>query len=176
MLGRFDDAQRVLEQALDGEYVKPEETLPRLALCRLAQGDPDEAEALIRRGLEVGPVGWAHWFLALAHIEQGRYEAALAVAEQCVARDSTRFSHELLAWVLIAGDLDIDRGIREARQALELFDPHFTFQYGQLRPGIEKRVVSVVAACGAQHRSGLPEEEGRAVRRGVSTARRGDLA
>ena len=39
-----------------------------------------------------------------------------------------------------AGDLDIDRGIREARQALELLDPHFTHMYGQLRPGIEKRV------------------------------------
>jgi serine/threonine protein kinase/tetratricopeptide (TPR) repeat protein len=120
LLGRFDDAERVFQDALTVEHPDTVGILSELAFCQLSQGQPDSAEASIRRALEVGQASWGYLALGLAHAARGRYEEARSVAEQCVARDSTRASHELLAWVLVAGDLDVDQGAREARRALEL--------------------------------------------------------
>jgi tetratricopeptide (TPR) repeat protein len=118
---RYKEAGRSFEQALTTGY-SVHERGPRLGLAavNLIQGNSEDAESLVRAELDVVPHVDSWRALALVHTAQGRLDDALPVAERCVALDSTRASHELLAWVLVAGDIDVDRGMREAERALEL--------------------------------------------------------
>ncbi|MFQ5771403.1 MAG: tetratricopeptide repeat protein, partial [bacterium] len=51
--------------------------------------------------------------------EQNRFEDALPFSVKAVSLDSSFANYNLLAWVLISGNLDIDRGISLAEKALE---------------------------------------------------------
>jgi tetratricopeptide (TPR) repeat protein len=79
------------------------------------------AEAYARRALSEDHPHIDSWrLLGFALGVQQRYREALAVAEKAVAMDSSRASYELLAWTLVSGDLDVQRGIEVAKQAIDL--------------------------------------------------------
>jgi tetratricopeptide (TPR) repeat protein len=117
--GDYEQAETALEAAMNVEYPEQNPTLV-MAACKVLLGDPDEAERLTRAALRILPDAMTRGTLGLIHMLQERYEEALPIAVESVALDSTRASHEFLAWVLIAGDIDIERGMQEARVALAL--------------------------------------------------------
>ncbi len=79
-----------------------------------------EAEAAFRQGLEIAPEhpdilnG-----LGYLRAEQGHYAEAETFAKKALARDSSFASYNLMAWVLVAGERDIDRGMTFAQKALD---------------------------------------------------------
>ncbi len=92
-----------------------------IGIARLLQGDAKGAEAAARRALpEDHPHVDSARLLGFALAEQDRHREALVVAEQAVAMDSSRTSFELLAWVLIDGELDLKRGAEVAKHAMTL--------------------------------------------------------
>jgi len=92
----------------------------------LIGGDAERAERLAREQLERGPdVASAHVALAYALGQQGRFDRAVPHAERAVAMMPDRTSRTLLAWVLIAGDIDIDRGLELAVKAVDTPDTYF---------------------------------------------------
>jgi len=100
--------------------MRPREIRTRLATCLLLQDRPEEAEAVLKEEQAIRPHITVDALLVLAYLGESQPRKALEIAEQCVALDSTRVSHELLAWTLVAGDLDLDRGVREAQVAQKL--------------------------------------------------------
>jgi len=85
----------------------------------LASGDPQAAEREAEEMLERGPaVAGAHVALAYALGEQGRFDEAATQAERALAMSSDRDHRALLSWILIAGEIDVDRGLELAREAI----------------------------------------------------------
>jgi tetratricopeptide (TPR) repeat protein len=118
--GDLDGARRSFLAGMDVGY---NQISIRYALAKVAYlaGELDESERWIQEALDAGP----NHIVAIqvrARIEsaRGNWGKALEYAEQSVAMDSTRASKELLSWVLVAGNLDIDRGIRVALDARQL--------------------------------------------------------
>jgi len=63
--------------------------------------------------------------LGYALAEQEKFGEAAKVARSLVSESPVREHQALLAWVLIAGELDLDEGMRVAEKALGLrTDPH----------------------------------------------------
>ncbi len=63
---------------------------------------------------------------------QGQYRRALPFAERALSMDEGRESRELVSWLLIKGDLDVERGMELAGLALET--PESRFEPGRLSP------------------------------------------
>jgi len=116
--GRTEEAGIVLQQS----HEAAPEAYDLLHLSRLAllQGNPQQAERDSRAFLEHGPHAQASSLLASALCEQGRYADAVPVARSVVARYPVQESYALLAWTLIAGDIDVDEGISLSETALAL--------------------------------------------------------
>ncbi len=78
-----------------------------------------EAEAAFQQGFEIAPEhpdilnG-----LGYALAAQNRYLDAETFAQKALARDSSFASYNLLAWILVAGEIDIDRSMAFAQKAL----------------------------------------------------------
>jgi tetratricopeptide (TPR) repeat protein len=134
--GRNPRANRLLGECYMrvGEYAKAEAaltqatstTLPRnlphvlLATLYLQRGELDAAERELAAARRIRPRVAIDKTHALVHMARGNHADARLLAERSVAADSTRASHELLAWVLISGDLDVEHGLREAEVAQSL--------------------------------------------------------
>jgi tetratricopeptide (TPR) repeat protein len=81
----------------------------------LMRGEPVRAEKAMRDLVARGPARRDyHYLLALILAEQGRYREALPIAEKVVGMYADRETYGLLAWVLVAGELDVERGIAAA--------------------------------------------------------------
>jgi serine/threonine protein kinase/tetratricopeptide (TPR) repeat protein len=117
--GNYAEGERTLRSALVVQYPN-RVTRTRLASAQILLGKFDDAETTLKNELEFRPHPYVDQLLVLVRAGQARFQEARRLAERCVAMDSSRVSHEILAWTLIAGDLDVDRGIREAERALEL--------------------------------------------------------
>jgi tetratricopeptide (TPR) repeat protein len=122
--GELGEAERQLRRSSDAS---PATSLRRsranvaLAASQLARGDAERAERTLRADAESRVrsvprdrmLGWA-----LAAEE--RFAEAGSVAETVLKRDPGPESHRLLAWVLVAGDHEIERGMELAQEALEM--------------------------------------------------------
>lgn len=117
--GNYVDGERTLRGALEVRYPN-RVTRTRLASAEILLGKIDAAQKTLEDELEFRPHAYVDQLLVLVRAAQARYQDARRLAEQCVAMDSSRVSHEILAWACIAGDLDVERGIQEAERALEL--------------------------------------------------------
>jgi serine/threonine protein kinase/tetratricopeptide (TPR) repeat protein len=62
---------------------------------------------------------WTCRLLGYLFTEQRRFTEAQTFAQKSVSMDSSFANYNLLAWVLIAGELDIERGIVVAQKALD---------------------------------------------------------
>jgi tetratricopeptide (TPR) repeat protein/TolB-like protein/tRNA A-37 threonylcarbamoyl transferase component Bud32 len=116
---RLEEAQAVLEAATaaDRTALSPRVLTAYLALVR---GEPAEAEHLAGELLARGPVlADAHVVMAYALGQQGRFDEALAHAERVLEMNPNRMHRTLMAWVLIAGEIDLDRGLEMAVRAVE---------------------------------------------------------
>jgi TolB-like protein len=78
VMGRLDDALRLIGGSLAQDPLNPSSYLV-LHLIQIRRGRPVEAEAAIRRTLEISPTfSKAHYFLGVAQLLHGQSEAALA--------------------------------------------------------------------------------------------------
>ncbi len=95
--------------------------LAGLAHVKAAQGDLAAAEKCARRATTEGRRN-TETLRVLGYIraQQGTFDDAHAIARKAVAADSTRASLELLAWVQVAGDIDVPAGIETAKTALAI--------------------------------------------------------
>jgi len=118
--GRFDEA---LQAALEARGSAPIsfETAIKLVAVRIALAQHNEAQDDLRRLLITGPAHRdVHRLLAYSLSEQERFAEAEPHARKAFEMDSGRRGHALLAWVLIAGKLDVDGGVELATTALEI--------------------------------------------------------
>jgi TolB-like protein/Flp pilus assembly protein TadD len=85
--GRLDDALRQVKLALAQDPLRVP-TLYDLAEIQLRLGHLPEAEAAIRRALDIRPTyDWAHWLLGLVLLARGDHDAALHEMQQITADD-----------------------------------------------------------------------------------------
>ena len=118
--GRYDEAEAAFRAGLDVGYGSGD-LLRGIGIAKLLKGNGADAERYAREALEVDrPHIESLRLLAFALAEQDRHKEALGIAERTVAMDSSRASFELLAWVLVDGDLDVERGIEVAIEAQTL--------------------------------------------------------
>jgi tetratricopeptide (TPR) repeat protein/predicted Ser/Thr protein kinase len=110
--GRYDEAVRHHERA---RAIRPVTVDEWGLVYRWDAGDVAGAERTIRGWLADGPVKRSMYeALAAVLVDQGRFEEALPVAEKCLAMEDNRQTNGIVAWVLVAGDLDLERGIELA--------------------------------------------------------------
>jgi tetratricopeptide (TPR) repeat protein len=97
-----------------------------LAAAEAAMGQPAAARKRLERSLGVGPVTRETWrALALVCGRLNDWPAARRYAEKAFAMDDSALAATILAWVLVAGDLDRDEGIRLATEAAAQPDGYF---------------------------------------------------
>jgi tetratricopeptide (TPR) repeat protein len=119
-MARHEEAEAAFRAGLESGRDKGA-MLRGIGTAQLLQGDAVGAEQQARRALAEDHPHIDSWrLLGFALAEQGRHAEALQAAERSVAMDSSRTSYELLAWVLVSGNLDVERGIEMARRAMEL--------------------------------------------------------
>jgi tetratricopeptide (TPR) repeat protein len=118
--GAYASAVRAFEAGLQIGYGHGD-MLRGLGIAKLLQGDAEAAQRYANRALEKDIPHVESWrLLGFALAELGRHAEALEIAERAVAMDSSRTSFELLAWILVDGDLDLERGMEIAKHANEL--------------------------------------------------------
>jgi tetratricopeptide (TPR) repeat protein len=123
--GRNQDAIRRLK-ALDYNSVDAPGPVLILAAAEAAMGQPAAARKRLERSLGAGPVTRETWrALALVCGRLDDWQAARGYAEKAFALDDSAPAAAILAWVLVAGELDRDEGLRLAREAADRPDGYF---------------------------------------------------
>jgi tetratricopeptide (TPR) repeat protein len=120
---RFEREAKAVAAFRDGLLIGYDhgEPLIGLAHVKVAQNDLAGAEKYARRSrIEGRRTVEALRCLGLVRAQQGAFDDALTTARYAVAADSTRASFELLAWVQVAGDIDIPAGIEAAEAAMAI--------------------------------------------------------
>ncbi|MBD3867204.1 MAG: protein kinase [Acidobacteria bacterium] len=131
--GRNQDAIRRLK-ALDHASADGPDPVLILAAAEAAMGQPAAARKRLERSLDTGPVTRETWrTLGLVCGRQGDWQAARSYAEKAFALDDSAPVAAILAWVLVAGDLDRVEGLRLAREAAG--KPEGYFQQVMVLPG-----------------------------------------
>jgi TolB-like protein/Flp pilus assembly protein TadD len=86
-LGRWDDALRQIKAAVAQDPLNPD-NFENLTYVQMRRGRLPEAEAAIRRALEIRPTyGWGHYLLGLVLLERGDRDAALVEMQQETSDD-----------------------------------------------------------------------------------------
>jgi tetratricopeptide (TPR) repeat protein len=118
--GNNDEARRSFAKGL-AALPRHDGNLRGLATIELLARDYPAAEKRMRDQLDQGPARLASYrLLGSILAEEGKFAEAEKLAQKAVALDASRASYNLLAWILVAGGLDIDRGVEAARQALKI--------------------------------------------------------
>jgi len=123
--GRSQEATKVLA---DGLEARPDsaELILLGAFNQLAEGDAESAERTAADLLKRGPVLVdAHVAMAYALGQQGRFGEAVPYAERALAMNPDRSNRTLLSWVLVASDIDVDRGMELAALAMETPESYY---------------------------------------------------
>jgi tetratricopeptide (TPR) repeat protein len=107
--GRLEEAQDYYRQAMEeGQTSTGGYGLMYVALRRQ---DYAEAVKIGQQLLDSGPeTANIMRYMATAFAEQKKFREALPYAERAVAMDDGYASQSILAWTLVAGDIDVDRG------------------------------------------------------------------
>ena len=120
LLGKkeYAQAEAVFREglALDSEHLTLSK---RLAYCMQLQSRFEEAEQLYRKAYKKSPEDQGtHYELAWSLYHQQKYNEALAFAEKALAQDSSFTNHNLIARILVSGDINIERGVMFAEKAI----------------------------------------------------------
>ena len=130
-LGRHSEAEEVLKRLLEihtGDF----ESLWKLGVCRLVQGDPCGAEANLRLALAIDAEQAAAWTdLGAALDAQDRRDEAIAAAETAVRIESTRGAFGS-GFVNLAIDLADANRLEEAITLHEQMLPRYPYIYGHV--------------------------------------------
>ncbi|HXV77012.1 MAG TPA: tetratricopeptide repeat protein, partial [Candidatus Polarisedimenticolaceae bacterium] len=123
--GKTDEAERVIAEAI-AEHPYSADLRVYGSFNALIAGDAETAERRAAEVLARGPaISAAHVALAYALGQQGKFDRAVPHAERALAMGPDRTSRTLLAWVLIAGEIDLERGLELAVKAVDTPDSYF---------------------------------------------------
>jgi tetratricopeptide (TPR) repeat protein len=114
-LGRYDDSNRIMRQALAINPYDPE-TLAQFGWRLAVRGNFDEGIPLLKRAIArtVNPPGWYFSFVAIDLFMKGGYERMLRVAKRSAA-EGRGVSQALIA--IASGELGNRDAARQAVQA-----------------------------------------------------------
>jgi len=162
LLGRLREAETLMRGFQDRTSYRHWNKI-EWARLYLDQGRYAEAGKVLRSFLQAGPHAAASFMLAYSLCGEGRFQEALPMARSVLERLPTRESQVLLAWVLVAGNLDLDEGVTVAEKALGMPPPPFqglVFPYmasarhclglAYLKRGETSAAVSMLAAAAAE--------------------------
>ena len=97
-----------------------------LASAELELGRPAQARTQLEELIRTGPVTRETWrVLAMAHAAENRWQPARTAAEKAYAMSGSPPEAAVLAWILIAGDLDTTEGVRLARAGVLAHDGYY---------------------------------------------------
>jgi tetratricopeptide (TPR) repeat protein len=122
--------RRILKTAIDDRDQKKSKAL--LGEIEFLQRNYTKAEQLLREAIATDSARYFadEAFLPLGYLycQYNRFENALGVADKALADHSYYPNYNLMAWVLIAGDIDIERGVHFAKLAIESKSEYYTFR------------------------------------------------
>ena len=100
IMGRWDDALRLIQAALAQDPVDAN-SFQYLALIQARRGHLPEAEAAIRRALDIRPTyAYGHYYLGLFLLERGNREASLLEMEQETTDDGKQAGLAIVYYAL----------------------------------------------------------------------------
>jgi TolB-like protein len=109
-LGRWDDALRQIKASLAQDPLRVV-SFYALAEIQLRRGQLPEAEAAMRRGLDIRPTfAWGHWLLGMVLLARGDRDAALLEMQQVTADDG-RQSGLAMAYYALGRRADSDAAL-----------------------------------------------------------------
>jgi len=118
----YEAAKRYTEKYLESEFPQREKLSAYVSLGEIGilQKDYADAENHLYKALAIDST-YASAFRQLGYLraEQGRYTEAETFSQRALARDSSFANYNLMAWVLVAGGRDIDRGMTFAKKSLD---------------------------------------------------------
>jgi len=118
--GQREKAERAFRAGVEA-MPRHDGNLRGLATSALLKGQDAAAEKMARDVLAQGPAKVSmHRLLASVLADEGQFAEAEKSARQAVSMDASRASLDLLAWILVAGNLDVEGGIASARDALKV--------------------------------------------------------
>jgi len=116
--GRLDEAQDYYKQAM--EEGKSSTAGYGLMYVAIRRQDYAEAVKIGQQLLDSGPeTANLMRYMATAFAEQKMFREALPYAERAVAMDDGYASQSILAWTLVAGDIDVERGAEIADETAD---------------------------------------------------------
>ena len=117
--GDYDGAESYIQQYQRADYSSRKLAAVRSGEIDLLRLNYDAAEKHLGDALAIDSTyTGAHKLLGYLFADQGRFAEAESFANLSLSTDSSYQSYNLLAWVLIAGERDIERGILLAQMAL----------------------------------------------------------
>ena len=121
--GDVEAAERAFRRGLGMSYVPSFDSSrmgTSLAVARLISGDGAGAERILRAEIDAGP-HHARLYRLTSYVlqELGRGEEAVGFAQRALGMDPGPESHAAMAWVLVAGGIDVARGEKLAEMADE---------------------------------------------------------
>ena len=117
--GDYDGAESYIQQYQRADYSSRKLAAVRSGEIDLLRLNYDAAEKHLGDALAIDSTyTGAHKMLGYLFADQGRFAEAESFANLSLSTDSSYQSYNLLAWVLIAGERDIERGILLAQMAL----------------------------------------------------------
>ncbi|MEZ5358874.1 MAG: protein kinase [Candidatus Zixiibacteriota bacterium] len=118
-LGRLDEAEGYLEKAYEKDR-RDEDYLVRLIGVNIRQNDFSTAEKWLAVADNVASNSSAIQRMHGYYLSMRRdYKRAAEYAEQALELNDGFFSYNLLGWILVAGEIDIDRGLEYGQIALD---------------------------------------------------------
>ena len=124
-MGKLGEAETAFQMSSRTGYGSSMSTVG-LALVALARKNYPLVEHYLREIDDEGIVHVNHLKLkCYLYANQGLFRRALPFAEAAQAMDQGRESCELLAWILVKGELDVERGIALANLALDTRESRF---------------------------------------------------
>jgi tetratricopeptide (TPR) repeat protein len=119
--GEIERAAALLEPVVAGEPNPDPEILTNLAVCKLAWGEVDRAESLLRTAIDRHPdYAPAYGNLGYLHLQSGDLQSAEADLKQAVARDDRVPEFHLNLGIVHRRQLQFEDATRDFERALAL--------------------------------------------------------
>jgi tetratricopeptide (TPR) repeat protein len=122
---KYDDAESIAREQLklaeSGSMSSIVDAETWLGSIKLLQGKYKEAEKLNARALALDSLGsTSNRRMGYIYAAQGRFNEAESRVRKAIAADSTDWRNtNLMAWILVAGELDIEGGMANALKTIE---------------------------------------------------------
>jgi tetratricopeptide (TPR) repeat protein len=117
--GQYEEAERSFRKILK-ENQADVSSMNSLAEIMIRRGDYGGAEQQLQEALTIDSTNASVLrMFGYLYSTQGQYDKATGFARQAVGKSGSFFSFNLLAWLMVAGELDVDSGITIGKTVLD---------------------------------------------------------